>query len=108
MFRTDSFSSLDTLLLLRKHFPTSRVYYDLPKSQDEHLRRFITGPRELLEQTLAESEDELIKCYLGNNVFNSTQWSVGALSNAIIYQIEQSVLMLNKGAFLTTKREYQA
>lgn len=101
---TDQLSSLESLLLFRKFFINSSVYYDLPKKQQEFFKLYAYDPAGL-DNVLSKSSDLLIKSYLKNSNFLSDFWTS---VHGTILQSSFAALMLNNGASFVSRKQYKA
>jgi hypothetical protein len=102
--QTDQLSSLDSLLLFRKFFSPSSVYYDLPKEQDEFLKKFAYNQNDM-NTILKESKDKFVINSLKNTNFMPDFWNS---LHGTIYQNDYGALMINNGASFITRKEYKA
>ncbi len=97
-------SSNESLLLFRKYFKKSSVFYDLPEHQHNFFHSYAHDSNEI-EKILSKSNDPLVKHYLKNTFSLSDLWSA---INGNIMQSFQSAIVLNKGATFLSKKQYKA
>lgn len=102
--QTDQLSSLDSLLLFRKFFSPSSVFYDLPKEQDQFLKKFAYNQDDL-NTILKESKDKFVIDYLRNTNFLPNFWNS---LHGTIYQNDFGAIMINNGASFISRKEYKA
>ena len=100
----DQLGSNDRLLLLRKYFAKSAVYYDLPEQQHTFFHAYAHDTAEL-NKYLAKSSDLLVKYYLRNTADLAEYWQ--SLHGTIMSTL-QSALMLNRGATFLSTKQYKA
>jgi hypothetical protein len=97
---TDALTSNESLLLFRKYFDSSIVFYDLPST----MRGYLNGKLEEYNEVLSRSDDELVGYYLKFNNFREDLW----LANGQVFLNEFGGLMSGHGAMLKTRRQYKA
>ncbi len=102
-YSTEPLTSLDSILLFRKYFPDSSVYYDLPSEQYEFFKQHAYD-RVHLNNYLEKSHDKLVQYYLKES-FSPSIW---VSLHGTIYQCDLAALMINNGASFVSRREYKA
>jgi hypothetical protein len=89
---TDKLSSFESLLIFRKFFKPSSIYYDLPKEQNEFFKKAAHSNEMNLNELLNKSKDEYVKFYLKNSEDSlSCLWSC---IHCKIYQCDHASLFI--------------
>lgn len=101
---TDDLTSLESLLLFRKYFPDSDVFYDLPDEQDSYFRKY-SNDKQNLNKILNNSNDELVKDVLKMKPFASDTWS--SIKGASL-SCDYSVLVTIPGDGYQSQREFKS
>lgn len=101
---TDTIDELDPILLFRKLFHNSLIYYDLQPVEHEHFNKHAYDAN-VLENRLKTSTNNLIGAYVTNDKFiDLAEWDT---IDGVFYKSEFGTLMLEHGASFTSKTEYK-
>ena len=97
---TDEFTSNESILLLRKYFPSTIVFYDLPTKT----RNYLNENLENYDEILQNSNDILVSQYLKSTNFKLNLWQ----SNSQVFLSDHGGVMNGFGAFLRTSKQFKA
>ncbi len=99
---TDTIKDLDTILLFRKLFHNSLVYYDMQPDEYEHFQAHAYEP-ERLENLLKTSTNDVIQSYVKADAFiNLYDWKT---VNGVFYTCDFGSLMFEHGATFVTNSQ---
>lgn len=101
---TDTINVLDSILLFRKLFHNSLVYYDLQPVEYEHFNKHAYDAS-VLEDTLNTSTDDLIGAYANTDKFiDLAEWDS---IDGVFYKSEFGALMMEHSASFVSSKEYK-
>lgn len=101
---TDELTSYESMLLFRKLFSNSVIYYDLPKNYSDYLTQHIYAPSDELNKHLQESNDPLVSYYLRSFNFKADLWS--SIGNVLIS--DYGALIHDYNSSIVTVKEYKS
>ncbi len=97
---TDLLGSLDWILLFRRYFSASRVFFDLPDKQMEFLRENLD--HSVCLEKLSKSADPLVRSYLSANI-QADYWD----AEGETYKCDHGLLLHSHGSRVTTRDAYR-
>ena len=98
---TDEFTTAESILLFRKYFPISIVFYDLPVK----IRSYLIANIEDYSNILKQSNDKLIDYYLRSSNFKLDLWHT---SNSQVFLSDFGGIMNGYGSILKTRKPFKA
>jgi len=103
---TDRMDCLDPLLIFRKYFHPSSVYYDLQPEESQFFLENVAGvDRQTLDKRLSESKNELVRAFMKAEKFiDENKWNK---ISGVFYQSDFGALMLQNGATFSSKKQYR-